>query len=127
MSWPCGACCSPFYNQRFVEAGNILTTGGLSAGIDGALHIVSRLTSPGRAQEVANNMEYNWQPEGEYVRTQLADFPISGMLDFNPPLGGRQTLQYSGGEENWTAQFRVQRPEGLSALGLCAWYPYLPG
>ncbi len=106
----------PVYDQRFVEAGNILTTGGLSAGIDGALHIVGKLKSPGRAREVANNMEYNWQPEGGYVRTQLADFPISGMLDFNPPLAGRQTLQYSGDQEQWVAEFQLRRPEGLEAF-----------
>ena len=40
-------------NQRFVDSGKIITTAGLSSGIDGALHVVSLLHGPGRAQQTA--------------------------------------------------------------------------
>jgi copper(I)-binding protein/putative intracellular protease/amidase/DNA-directed RNA polymerase subunit RPC12/RpoP len=61
------------YDQRFVDNGKIITTGGLSSGIDGSLHVVSRLLGRGRAQAVALGMEYDWQPEGGFVRPALAD------------------------------------------------------
>lgn len=37
---------------RFVDDGDVITTSGLSAGIDMALHVVSRLVSPARARDV---------------------------------------------------------------------------
>ena len=43
---------------RFVEAGRIATSGGLSAGIDLALRVVGRFFGEGVAQETANTMEY---------------------------------------------------------------------
>jgi copper(I)-binding protein/putative intracellular protease/amidase len=61
------------YDRRFVDNGKIITTGGLSSGIDGSLHVVSRLLGRGRAQGVALGMEYGWQPEGGFVRPALAD------------------------------------------------------
>lgn len=43
---------------RFVEAGRIATSGGLSAGIDLALRVVSRLFDDSVAQATADTMEY---------------------------------------------------------------------
>lgn len=43
---------------RFVEAGRIATAGGLSAGIDLALRVVSRYFGDGIAQQTADIMEY---------------------------------------------------------------------
>ena len=51
-------------NTRFVDNGQIITTAGVSAGIDGALHLVSRLFGEDKAKEVAYYMEYDkWKPE----------------------------------------------------------------
>ena len=43
---------------RFVEAGRIATSGGLSAGVDLALRVVNRFFDEGVAQATANTMEY---------------------------------------------------------------------
>ena len=43
---------------RFVEAGRIATAGGLSAGIDLALRVVSRYFGDATAQQTADRMEY---------------------------------------------------------------------
>jgi putative intracellular protease/amidase len=43
---------------RFVEEGNISTGGGLTAGIDLALHVVERYFGRPRAREVAEHLEY---------------------------------------------------------------------
>lgn len=60
-------------DRRFVDNGKVITTAGLSSGIDGALHVMERLYGRGWAQAIANNMEYNWQPESGYARGDFAD------------------------------------------------------
>jgi putative intracellular protease/amidase/YHS domain-containing protein len=47
---------------RFVEDGNIASSGGLSCGIDLSLHVVARYFGNGTAQRAAYNLEY--QGEG---------------------------------------------------------------
>jgi len=47
-------------NVRFVDTGKIVTTAGVSAGIDGALHVVDRLLGHKTAERVAKGMEYKW-------------------------------------------------------------------
>ena len=50
-------------DQRFVEDGKLLTTAGVSAGIDGALRVVAELRGPDEALSVARSMQYDkWQP-----------------------------------------------------------------
>lgn len=49
-------------NVRFVDNGQIITTAGISAGIDGALHVVQRLLGTQAAKLTAKAMEYHWQP-----------------------------------------------------------------
>ena len=55
---------------RYVDNGRVITTAGISAGIDGALHLVSRLRGKEAAKEVAEYMEYDkWVPgEGLILR-----------------------------------------------------------
>lgn len=49
---------------RYVDNGNVITTAGISAGIDGALHLVHKLLGLDAAKSIANNMEYDkWIPE----------------------------------------------------------------
>ena len=51
-------------DARFVDNGNIITTAGISAGIDGALHLVAKLRGEQAAKETAAYMEYDkWVPK----------------------------------------------------------------
>ena len=50
-------------NKRFVDNGRIITTEGVSAGIDGSLYLVSKIFNKEVAQNVAMQMMYNWTPE----------------------------------------------------------------
>jgi hypothetical protein len=59
--------------------GKIITTAGLSAGIDGALHMVAVMDGEDAAQSVALGIEYNWQPKNGYVRGAMADRLIPGI------------------------------------------------
>lgn len=47
---------------RFVDSGEIVTAGGVSAGIDGALHLVERLYGRELAAATAEYMEWTWDP-----------------------------------------------------------------
>jgi len=50
-------------NVRWVDNGHVITTAGISAGIDGALHLVTRLKGEELAKETAAYMEYDkWIP-----------------------------------------------------------------
>lgn len=45
------------------EQAGIITSGGISAGIDMSLHLVARLTSEALAQRTAKQMEFQWTRE----------------------------------------------------------------
>ena len=45
---------------RWVDAGEIVTSGGISAGIDMSLHLVSRLHNQALAEQTARQMEFDW-------------------------------------------------------------------
>ncbi len=48
--------------ERFVDDGDVVTSAGISAGIDMALHLVARLASPERAREVRRGIQYDPRP-----------------------------------------------------------------
>ena len=43
-----------------MDEGEIVTSGGISAGIDMSLHMVSKLHSQALAQKTAVQMEFSW-------------------------------------------------------------------
>jgi transcriptional regulator GlxA family with amidase domain len=49
-------------NVRFVDEGSVITSAGISAGIDMALHVVQRLHGRETAERTARYMEYDWRP-----------------------------------------------------------------
>jgi putative intracellular protease/amidase len=62
-------------NRRVVDNGKIVTTAGVSAGIDGALHLVARLCGRETAKQTATFMQYRWEPEAE---PPAASEPLNG-------------------------------------------------
>ena len=53
---------APRPDERFVDAGEVITAAGVSAGIDMALHLVGRLGSPDDAREVRKFVQYDPEP-----------------------------------------------------------------
>ena len=49
-------------DERFVEDGDVITSSGVSAGIDMALHLVARLGGVERAREVRRGIQYDPAP-----------------------------------------------------------------
>jgi putative intracellular protease/amidase len=110
-------------DQRFTDNGKFITTAGLSSGIDGALHLVERVAGRGYAQEVALNMEYNWQPDSGYARASLADRHLRKALGhegFKLPEGtGWTVVGQRGGRDEWEKVWEVRlasTPDGLLKL-----------
>jgi transcriptional regulator GlxA family with amidase domain len=52
------------HHTRWVDEGTIITSAGISAGIDMSLHIVERLLGRPLAEQVARYMEYSWDERG---------------------------------------------------------------
>ena len=46
---------------RWVDDGAVITSAGVSAGIDMSLHVVERLLGREQAEQTAKQMEYVWQ------------------------------------------------------------------
>ncbi|MFY0577727.1 DJ-1/PfpI family protein [Cystobacter fuscus] len=90
--------------RRFIDNGHIVTTAGVSAGIDGSLHVVARLLGRSVADRTAQYMEYKWTPE-PYLLTEYAYL--------NPSLDERgRAIQQAGiqaQEKNWTAAVETYR------------------
>ena len=49
-------------DDRYVDDGDVVTSAGVSAGIDMALHLVRRLVSEERAREVRRYIQYDPEP-----------------------------------------------------------------
>jgi len=52
---------------RFVDNGRIITSAGISAGIDMSLHVVARLLGKDEARDTAQYMEYDWRDDGGVI------------------------------------------------------------
>lgn len=93
-------------DRRFVDNGAIITAAGLSSGIDGALHVLSRMQGQGRAQAVALHMEYDWRPDSGYARAALADRLLRD-VDLRD-LGRTTVLKTEGTRDRWEIAVGVQ-------------------
>ncbi len=103
--------CMIAYDQRFTDNGKIMTTAGLSSGIDGALHLIERYGSRFDAEQAALGLEYNWQPDLNWSRAGLADRHLIKMLGatgFDFPKGsetGWTVVENNGTVEAWTKRW----------------------
>ena len=108
-------------DQRFVDNGKIITTAGLSSGIDGSLHVIERLRGKGKAQQVALNMEYDWRPGTPYARASLADAELRRLfgrgLGLEIPGGGEfKVLSTEGTQDRWEVRWAFKTDAALTDL-----------
>lgn len=79
---------------RFVDNGQVITTAGVSAGIDGALHVVAKIKGEAAARATAFYMEYeNWKPNaGKVIETNflldVRKLGLAASLEKHKPSGG---------------------------------------
>jgi tetratricopeptide (TPR) repeat protein len=92
--------------RRFVDNGKVVTTAGISAGIDGSLHVVARLLGRMVADEVATYMEYAWSPEASLAQ---------GYSYLNPSTDERGR-QMQTGDIHYTGKDYVEAEKAYRAL-----------
>lgn len=100
-------------DKRYVDNGKIITTAGISSGIDGSLYLVSKMFGKGRAQMVALNMEYDWKPGSTYARASFADLHIRRIfgtgLRLTVPEGTEARVMNTEGDTHlWEVNWQVQ-------------------
>lgn len=94
--------------ERYVDNGKIITTAGLSAGIDGALHVIERQWNRAQAADIARGIEYRWDPESKWTRASLAD---TRLPDVRLPDDAHWEKLSSGGDtEKWEMHGRLTIP-----------------
>lgn len=108
-------------NKRYVDNGKIITTAGLSSGIDGTLYLISKIHGQGIAQQVALNLEYNWQPGSTYARANLADKYLRRMMNRRlrleiPNQVSVKMLNTEGTTENWETEWELQANSNLPEI-----------
>jgi len=105
----------PVYDKRFVDNGKIMTTAGLSSGIDGALHMIEKLDGPGWAKYIALSIEYDWRPDSGYARADLADTKIPDSI-YDPFLSFSQPFDSGGNKNSWEDKWLVKTPASPESI-----------
>ena len=108
-------------HTRFVDNGNIITTAGVSAGIDGALHLVARIKGVEVAKATAHYMEYDkWNPEDGKVIFQNPYLQVLSRPDAHSPI------PYEGELTDYARKLQMEGQYQSSAEILergVKWYP----
>lgn len=103
-------------DKRFVDNGKIITTAGLSSGIDGSLHVIERLFGRGTAQMAALGMEYDWDPDSKFTRAALADKYMRFNYDVKVAEGGWRPLSREGSRDQWENKWLVTTDASAAEL-----------
>jgi putative intracellular protease/amidase len=103
-------------DQRFVDNGRIITTAGLSSGIDGSLHVIERLYGRGTAEVAALNMEYNWDRESKYARAALADKYMPNQYDIDSLVTAWVPVSRTGGIDRWESKWSATSEASLTDI-----------
>ena len=85
---------------KYTNNGDVYCSSGLSSGIDASFEVVAKYYGYGRAQDIANHMEYPWMRQGDYARSQLADNFISGIGLLVRPFS-EGYLKSTGDRQRW--------------------------
>lgn len=104
---------------KYTDNGKIVTSGGLSSGIDAAFHVIAKIRGAGFAQDVANTMEYPRSLKYDYARSQLADNFLIEIRSI-ARLFTRDYIDSEGDNNSWRYTFaldnQVSSKELLAAV-----------
>lgn len=116
---------------RYVDNGKLVLSGGVTTGMDAALHIVSRLFGTERALASASMLEYAWQPQPSgAIRDADSDTDVRAAASPEPDirpatpgdaealralyLGAVEWIQEAKGIRQWNAD--MFSPENIEKL-----------
>jgi putative intracellular protease/amidase len=104
-------------DQRWVDAGKVVTSSGLASGIDTSLHVVAEMRGLKVAQSVAMNLEYDWHPQAGFVRGKFADRNFRLPSTLKIPEGTRVDEVTSVGDlQTWEVVYLIESPLGPEKL-----------
>lgn len=103
-------------DQRVVDAGVLVTSGGVTSGIDLALRLVDRLAGREAAVAEATRLEYPWSPED----TAAEDRGPRGHTITTEPVAGAATAIWGGETVAETRNALLLRETGLPPV---VYYP----
>jgi putative intracellular protease/amidase len=99
------------YDQRYVDNGKVITTAGLSSGMDGALHLVEKIMGKGQAQFEALVLEYTWEGDAKPARAAFADRYLPAFQ----ALEGK-VISIEGDLDHWNMQVLVSKPSSVAEI-----------
>jgi putative intracellular protease/amidase len=102
------------HDQRYVDNGKVITTAGLSSGIDGAFHLLSKIKGKGSAQATALGMEYRWDPDSKFARAALADRYLPQGIDIREA----KLLSYESGIDSCSVAAQLPKSAAPAAIDL---------
>ena len=94
--------------ERVVDNGKVITTAGLSAGIDGALHVLEREYGRPRAEMVARGMEFRWQPDSPWTHAKDADMRMPDTA--LPDNSTFERISSNGDSQKWELTGHLHTP-----------------
>jgi putative intracellular protease/amidase len=98
-------------DQRWVDAGKVVTSSGLASGIDTSLHVVAGMRGLKVARSVAMQLEYDWNPEAGFVRGKFADRNFRLPATLRIPDGTRVNEVTSVGDtRSWEVVYLIESP-----------------
>jgi putative intracellular protease/amidase len=99
------------YDKRYVDNGKIITTAGLSSGIDGSFYLVSKMLGKGQAQQTALGLEYKWDPEAKFARAAYADRYLPNFQGLDGDI-----VSIDGDTEHWEVIASITKPASPSEI-----------
>ena len=99
------------YDKRYVDNGKIITTAGLSSGIDGSFYLVSRMLGKGRAQQTALGLEYKWDPDAKFARAAYADRYLPNFQGLDGDV-----VSIDGDTDHWEVKALITKPASPSEI-----------
>lgn len=96
---------------RWADNGKVITSAGLSSGIDTALHLVAKLRGMDEARTAAMTLEYDWKSDGGFVRSRMADryvpaTQLQEAVEWPKDMKIERLLGF-GDETHWLSRFHV--------------------
>ncbi|MCW8109228.1 DJ-1/PfpI family protein [Alteromonas ponticola] len=94
---------------RYTHSDNIVTSAGLSSGIDASLYVVSQQSGLQKAREIAMHMEYDWDPDTGFIRGLMADKYLPDLhIDFaDDTKFNAERVHHYGNEDQWQQHHKI--------------------
>lgn len=103
-------------DRRYTDDGHIVTTAGLSAGIDGALHVIERELGPQRAADIARGIEYEWHRDGKGGFGLLAGNQMPDLSTILPAGTPWERQFESGDKKKWEIRGNLELAQSSQAF-----------